>query len=50
VAADLPDRVDDVGAHLLRDLGELLVVEVVQVPRPVDVVEQPLGHSSLVKM
>ena len=31
VAADLADRVDDVGAHLLRDLLKLLVVELVQV-------------------
>ena len=31
VAADLADRVDDVGAHLLRDLLQLLVVEAVQV-------------------
>ncbi len=62
VAADLADRVDDVGAHLLRDLLQLLVVEAVQVGGTVDPVEQArfavlvlrcvsvLAHSSLVKM
>ena len=42
VAADLADRVDDVGAHLLRDLLQLLVVEAVQVGGAVDPVEQRL--------
>ena len=36
VAADLADRVDDVGAHLLRDLLQLLVVELVQVGGGID--------------
>ena len=36
VAADLPDRVDDVLAHLLRDLLQLLVGEAVQVLGTVD--------------
>ena len=36
VAADLADRVDDVAAHLLRDLLQLLVVEPVQVRGAVD--------------
>ena len=36
VAADLADRVDDVAAHLLRDLLQLLVVEPVQVGGAVD--------------
>ena len=34
VAADLADRVDDVGAHLLRDLLQFGVVEAVQVAGP----------------
>ncbi len=42
VAADLPDRVDDVGAHLLRDLLQLGVVEVVEIGRRLDRLEQPL--------
>ncbi len=62
VAADLPDRVDDVGAHLLRDLLQLVVVELVQVRRPVDPIQEAprfvvvacrfavLSHSFLVKM
>ena len=63
VAADLTDRVDDVGAHLLRDLLQLLVVELVQVGGAVDCGQQCLGvvvfaalggglfaHSFLVKM
>ncbi len=62
VPADLADRVDDVGAHLLRHLLQLLVVEIVQVGGGVDAVEQGrpallprrsvsvLAHSSLVKM
>ncbi len=63
VAADLADRVDDVGTHLLRDLRQLRVVELVQVGGPVDPGQQRLGsvlfvalggglfaHSFLVKM
>jgi len=64
VATDLADRVDDVLAHLLRDLLQLGVIEPVEVGRPVDVVEQGFGrlravvlgslvlvaHSCLVKM
>jgi hypothetical protein len=64
VAADLADRVDDVLAHLLRDLLQLGVIETVEVGRPVDVVEQGfdrlravvlgslvlVAHSCLVKM
>jgi hypothetical protein len=66
MAADLADRVDDVGAHLLRDLLQLGVVEAVQVLRPLDPGQQRLGdlvsllfgalggglfaHSFLVKM
>ena len=42
VAADLADRVDDQLAHLLCDLLELLVRELLQVGRGVDRVEQPL--------
>ena len=48
VPADLADRVDDVLAHLLGQLGELLVAEAVQVLRPVDLREQALGSLSLV--
>ena len=40
VAADLADRVDDQLAHLLGDLGELRVVEPLEVRGAVDVVEQ----------
>ena len=36
VAADLADRVDDVAAHLLRDLLQLALVEPVQVGGAVD--------------
>ncbi len=61
VAADLPDRVDDVGAHLLRHLLQLLVVELVQIGGAVDLAQQRLArlglgvvrrvcHSCLVKM
>ncbi len=63
VAADLPDRVDDVGAHLLRDLLQLLLVEGVQVLGGIDARQKPLfylvfvalggglfAHSFLVKM
>ena len=45
MAADLPDRVDDVGTHLLRDLLELLVVEVVEVGGAVDVVQSTESES-----
>ena len=47
VAADLADRVDDVAAHLLRDLLQLLVVEPVQVVGAVDPLEQGLGVVAL---
>ncbi len=53
MAADLADRVDDVFAHLLRDLGQLLLVEIVQVGGTIDSLQQPfalLAHASLVKM
>ncbi len=40
VAADLPDRVDDQLAGLLRDLLQLLVVEAAQVGGPVDPIEE----------
>ena len=43
VAADLTDRVDDVLAHFLRDLLQLLFGELVQVLGFVDVLEQ-VGH------
>ena len=46
VAADLADRVDDVGAHLLRDLLQLLLVELVQVGGAVDRAQQRLGRLS----
>jgi hypothetical protein len=49
VAADLADRVDDQLADLLRHLGELLVVEALQVRRAVDVVEE-LGHVVRMRM
>ena len=45
VAADLADRVDDVLAHLLGDLGELVVGQGVEVLRAVDAVEDAvMGH------
>ena len=63
VAADLADRVDDVGAHLGRDLLQLRLVEPVQVGGAVDSRQQRLlvvvlvalgggrfAHSFLVKM
>ncbi len=64
VAADLTDRVDDVGAHLLRHLLQLLIIELMQVGRLVDAIKQAtlaptrrvtrvmsvFAHSSLVKM
>ena len=63
VTADLTDRVDDVCPHLLGDLLELLIVELVQVGRTVDRGQQMCGvvvfaalggglfaHSFLVKM
>ena len=40
VTADLADRVDDVLAHLLRQLRELLLGEPVQVLGTVDLLEQ----------
>ena len=46
VAADLADRVDDVGAHLLRDLLQLRVVELVQVGGAVDRAQQRLAVPS----
>ena len=36
VAADLPDRVDDVPAHLLRELRQLLVGQRVEILRALD--------------
>src|SRR4051794_34472877 len=66
MAADLADRVNDAGAHLLRQALQLLVVEAVQVCRPFDPRQQRLqypvsvvffalggglfAHSFLVKM
>jgi hypothetical protein len=47
--ADLADRVDDVLADLLRDLGELVLVERVEVLRGVDAVEDA-GHELRVAM
>ena len=44
VAADLPDRVDDVLAHLLRDRLQLLVAEAVQVLGLVDPLQE-LWHQ-----
>ncbi len=53
VAADLPDRVDDVLAHLLREPLELVLVEFLQVVRAIHPVEQRalgvgggIGHGS----
>jgi hypothetical protein len=43
MTADLADRVDDVGAHLLRDLLQLLVVELAQVGGGIDPAEQGLS-------
>ena len=43
VAADLADGVDDVLAHLLGDLDELVVGEVVEVLRAVDAVEDAVA-------
>ena len=42
MAADLPDRRDDVFSHLLGDARKLLLGQPMQVLRAVDVVEQPL--------
>jgi hypothetical protein len=42
MTADLADRVDDVLADLLGELGELSVVQRVQVGGAVDSVEQAL--------
>ncbi len=40
--ADLTDRIDDVLAHLLGKLGQLLVAQAVQVVRPVDPCQEGL--------
>jgi hypothetical protein len=48
VPADLADRVDDQLADLLRDVLELGIRELVQVPRTVDLVEE--AHVRLVSM
>ena len=40
VPADLPDRVDDVLAHLLRELRELLLGESAQILGAVDLLQQ----------
>ena len=40
VAADLPHRVDDVLADLLSDLLQFVLAELVEVLRPVDVIEE----------
>jgi hypothetical protein len=48
VTADLPNRVDYVLADLLRELLELIVVELVKVLGFVDVLEK--AHVSLVRM
>src|SRR6185295_3424255 len=52
VAADLADRVDDVLAHLLGDLLELVLRQDVEVPGAVDRVQKALGwgHEGRVKM
>jgi hypothetical protein len=45
VAADLPDRSDDVLAHLLGDLRKLLVIERLEVPGTVYLVKESFhGH------
>ena len=49
MAADLPDRVDQQVAHLLRDLLQLVLGEGVQVLRAVDPVEQ-FRHEERVAM
>ena len=49
VATDLADRLDDQLAHLLGHLCELVVVELVEVGRSVDRVEE-LGHAVRVRM
>ena len=48
VAADLADRVDDQLADLLRDLLQLLVGELLQVARAVDLRQE--GHDVRVRM
>src|SRR5262249_9224182 len=52
VAADLADGGDDVRPDLAGDLRELILVEVVQVLRAVDPVEEALvgGHAVRVRM
>ena len=44
VPADLTDGVDDVLAHLLRDLRELVLGQRLQVGGTVDARQQPLGR------
>ena len=48
VAADLPDRVDQQLADLLRDLLQLVLGQAVQVLGAVDAVEERLGHDERV--
>src|SRR5215208_527612 len=51
VAADLTDHVDDLLAHLLRQLLELVVGELDQVGRSLDRIEQPrLGLIGVVRV
>ena len=50
VATDLADRVDDVVAHLLRELLELVLAERLQVLGPVDAVEQRRHYEFLAYM
>ncbi len=47
VPADLAHRVDDVRAHLLREVRELLLGETVQVLRALDPLEQPFPPPGL---
>jgi hypothetical protein len=49
VTADLADRVDNQLADLLSDLLELVVVELLEVRRSVDLIEK-LGHVVRVRM
>jgi hypothetical protein len=58
VAADLADHVDDVGAELLREPLQLVLVELLQVLRGLDALQEALvavacglvAHSCLMKM